>query len=53
MPKCSLLSSVPDVACGDLVSGRELGWGHLVLDGHTSMVNSVTFSPDGSQIVSG
>jgi WD40 repeat protein len=38
-----------------LVSQRHSGWGQRakVLEGHENWVSSVTFSPDGSQIVSG
>jgi hypothetical protein len=55
MPECDLRKKTMDVSTAHLISKREPGWqtGMSILDGHTSYVNSVACSSDGSQIVSG
>jgi WD40 repeat protein len=57
MPQCSLAtdSTSPSLTLPELVSPRQAGWGHdvQVLEGHTSEVQSVAFSPDGRQVASG
>jgi WD40 repeat protein len=57
MPQCSLAtnSTSPSLTLPELISPRQAGWGHdvQVLEGHTEGVQSVAFSPDGRQVVSG
>jgi WD40 repeat protein len=55
MPDCGLRSQEPHLEIGKLVTDRDRQWrtGGLVLEGHTDCVNSVAYSPDGSQIISG
>jgi WD40 repeat protein len=55
MPECGLRALALDITVSKLVSERHCGWrtGSLVLEGHTDMISSVAFSPDGSQIISG
>jgi WD40 repeat protein len=55
MPHCTLSTQVSHPLVGRLVSQRNHGWpaGPTLLEGHTDKICSVTFSPDGSQIISG
>jgi WD40 repeat protein len=60
MPICSLYDRARERKGGDrrrckLVTQRHEGWGPLLraIDGHTSEVLSVGFSPDGKRVVSG
>jgi WD40 repeat protein len=57
MPQCPLAtdSASPSLSLPELTSPRQASWGHdvQVLEGHTSSVWSVAFSPDGRQVVSG
>jgi WD40 repeat protein len=56
MPQCPLAtdSASLSLTLPELVSPRQAGWGHdvQVLEGHTSNVYSVAFSPDGRQVAS-
>jgi WD40 repeat protein len=57
MPRCFLLDVTPETlrtSIPELLSPRELGWDpKRVLEGHTSAVFSVVFSPDATCIASG
>jgi WD40 repeat protein len=57
MPRCFLLDVTPETlrtSIPELLSSRELGWDpRRVLEGHTSAVFSVVFSPDATCIASG
>jgi WD40 repeat protein len=55
MPDCALIHQCLDVDVAKLISERDLQWrnGPLVLEGHSGLVFSVAFSPDGLHIASG
>jgi WD40 repeat protein len=55
MPWCTLSTGVSHPSAGRLVSQRDHQWsaGPMLLEGHTNWIRSVTFSPDGLQIISG
>jgi WD40 repeat protein len=55
MPECGLRTVTLDMRVAKIVSERHHGWraGGFVLEGHSKSINSVAFSPDGSQIISG
>jgi WD40 repeat protein len=55
MPLCSLNGQVLHPKVGRLLSQRDHQWstGPILLEGHKQGVNSVAFSPDSTQIISG
>jgi WD40 repeat protein len=57
MPRSSLLDVMWETlrtSIPELISSRELGWDpRRVLEGHTNIVHSVIFSPEGTRIASG
>jgi WD40 repeat protein len=57
MPQCPLATDLvsPSLTLPKMISPRQASWGNdvQVLEGHTSSVQSVAFSPDGRQVASG